>query len=51
MKFTSYVRAAEKLVAQNPLGYKRLAFVSSEDPRVIKDAIALRLLDNGAPET
>ena len=47
--FTTYVTAAEELAIQNPLGYKRLAFVSSEDPQVIEDAITLKLQDTGAP--
>ena len=47
--FTTYVDAAEQLAIQNPLSFKRLAFVSSEDPRVIKDAIKLTIRDNGAP--
>lgn len=47
--FTNYVEAAEQLAMQNPLSYKRLAFVSSEDPRVIKDAVKLTIRDNGAP--
>lgn len=48
MHFNSYVRAAEKLAIQNPLGYKRMAFVSSEDPQVIEDTIHLKMLENGA---
>lgn len=48
INFTSYVQAAEKLVAENPIGLKRRAFVSSEDPGVITDALALERIDPGA---
>lgn len=49
IEFSSYVEAAEKMAIHNPLGYKRMAFVSSEDPQVIEDTIHLQMLDNGAP--
>ncbi len=47
--FESYVKAAEKLVTENPLGLKRIAFVSSEDPAVIEEASNLTRVDGGAP--
>ena len=45
--FSTYVDAAEKLAINNPLGYKRMAFVSSEDPQVIEDTIHLRTMHAG----
>jgi hypothetical protein len=46
--FTTYVEAAEKLINENPLGLKRVALVSSEDPWVIHEASRLTRLDSGA---
>ena len=43
-----YVRAAEKLIDENPLGLKRVGFVSTEDPEVVLQAAALTRLDRGA---
>ena len=45
--FEGYVKAAEKLITENPLGLKRIAFVSSEDPSVIEEASNLTRIDNG----
>ena len=45
--FTTYVEAAEKLINENPLGLKRVALVSSEDPYVIHEASRLTRLDSG----
>ena len=50
MPFESYVRAAKKMVAQNPVGLKRIAFVSSEDPSVIEEASKLTRIAVGAPD-
>ena len=38
LSLTAYGQAAEKLTMHNPLTFKRAAFVSSEDPEVIRDA-------------
>ena len=38
LSLTTYGQAAEKLIMHNPLTFKRVAFVSSEDPDVIRDA-------------
>ena len=46
--FRDYVTAAETLVSHNPLNLKRVAFVSSEDPDVIKEAARMRRIDTGA---
>jgi len=46
--FRRYVEAAEKLVNENPLGLKRIALVTSEDPLVIEEAARLTALDTGA---
>ena len=48
--FTTYVEAAEKLINENPLGLKRVALVSSEDPWVIHEASRLTRLDSGAAD-
>ena len=47
--FRTYVEAAEKLINENPLGLKRVALVTSEDPLVIEEASRLTALDTGAP--
>ena len=49
--FRTYVEAAEKLVNENPLGLKRVALVTSEDPWVIEEASHLGALDIGALAT
>jgi hypothetical protein len=41
LPFTTYGEAAERMIQHNPLGLKRLAFVSSEDPDVIRAAQSL----------
>ena len=41
MPFSTYGEAAERLIQHNPLGLKRLAFVSSEDPDVVRAAQSL----------
>ena len=38
LSLTAYGQAAEKLTMHNPLAFKRAAFISSEDPDVIRDA-------------
>jgi len=48
VEFRDYVAAAEALVSHNPLNLKRVAFVSSEDPDVIKEAARMRRIDTGA---
>ncbi len=48
VEFRTYVEAAEKLINENPLGLKRVALVSSEDPFVIDEASHLGALDIGA---
>ena len=48
VEFRDYVAAAETLVSHNPLNLKRVAFVSSEDPDVIKEAARMRRIDTGA---
>ena len=45
--FQEYVEAAEKLINQNPLNYKRVGFVSTEDQAVIDDAAKLTRIDTG----
>ena len=47
VEFKKYVEAAEKLINENPLGLKRVALVSSEDPWVIEEASRLTRLDIG----
>ena len=47
VSFSSYVEAAEKLITENPLNYKRIGFVSSEDQTVIDDAGNLTRIDTG----
>lgn len=47
VSFQAYVEAAEKLITENPLNYKRIGFVSSEDQEVIDDAANLTRLDTG----
>ncbi len=47
VEFRDYVAAAETLVSHNPLNLKRVAFVSSEDPDVIKEAARMRRIDTG----
>ena len=47
VEFRDYVAAAEALVSHNPLNLKRVAFVSSEDPDVIKEASRMRRIDTG----
>ena len=47
MEFRTYVEAAEKLINENPLGLKRVALVTSEDPLVIEEAAHLTALDTG----
>ncbi len=47
--FRKYVEAAEKLINENPLGLKRVALVTSEDPLVIGEASRLMALDTGVP--
>ena len=49
--FRTYVEAAEKLINENPLGLKRVALVTSEDPLVIEEASRLTALDIGTPAT
>ena len=49
VEFRTYVEAAEKLINENPLGLKRVALVSSEDPWVIEEASHLTALDTGVP--
>ena len=46
--FEQYVLAAEKLIAENPLGLKRVGFVSTEDPYVIEQAANLTRIFDGA---
>ena len=46
--FEVYAQAAEKLIDENPLSLKRVAFVSSEDPDVIARAANLTRLGQGA---
>ena len=41
LPFTTYGEAAERMVQHNPLALKRLAFVTSEDPDVIRAAQSL----------
>ena len=48
IEFRDYVKAAETLVSHNPLNLKRVGFVSSEDPDVIKEAARMRRIDTGA---
>jgi hypothetical protein len=38
LSLAEYGQAAEKLTMHNPLTFKRAAFISSEDPDVIRDA-------------
>ncbi len=45
--FRDYVEAAEKLITENPLNYKRIGFISSEDQDVINDAGNLTRIDTG----
>ncbi len=45
--FKDYVEAAEKLITENPLNYKRIGFISSEDQGVINDAGNLTRIDTG----
>ena len=47
MAFKDYVEAAEKLVTENPLNYKWIGFISSEDQDVIDDAGNLTRIDTG----
>ena len=47
MPFEVYAQAAEKLIDENPLSLKRVAFVSSEDPDVIARAANLTRLNEG----
>ena len=47
--FEVYAQAAEKLIDENPLGLKRVGFVSTEDPEVVAQAAALTRLDQGTP--
>jgi hypothetical protein len=42
---TRYLEAAEGLVEMNPFGYRRLAFMSTEDPSAIEDMVASNLSD------
>ncbi len=51
VEFRTYVEAAEKLINENPLGLKRVALVSSEDPFVIDEASHLGALDIGTLAT
>ena len=46
--FEQYVLAAEKLIAENPLGLKRIGFVSTEDPYVIEQAANMTRIFDGA---
>ena len=46
--FQEYVEAAEKLITENPLNYKRIGFISSEDQDVINDAGNLTRIDTGS---
>ena len=51
LSLTEYGRAAEKLTKHNPLTFKRAAFVSTEDPDVIRDVHNLTTFGvNGAAE-
>ncbi|EPS44862.1 hypothetical protein H072_1148 [Dactylellina haptotyla CBS 200.50] len=36
--FKDYLDAAEKYISQNPMGYRKIAFLSTENPDVIKEA-------------
>ncbi|KAF3940450.1 hypothetical protein ABW19_dt0204905 [Dactylella cylindrospora] len=36
--FKQYLDAAESFIAQNPMGYRKIAFISTENPDIIKDA-------------
>ena len=49
LPFTDYIDAAERLAIDNPLTFKRMAFVSTEDQGVINDTVALTIRDTGAP--
>ncbi|KAF3932035.1 hypothetical protein ABW20_dc0104263 [Dactylellina cionopaga] len=36
--FKDYLEAAEKFISQNPMNYRKIAFVSTENPDVLKEA-------------
>ena len=36
--FSEYVHKAERFIAENPLAYRKVGFISSEDPDVLRDA-------------
>ena len=44
---SDYVSAAEKLVNQNPMGFAKMAFISSEDPTVFEEAGEITFLHKG----
>ena len=45
--FQEYVEAAEKLITENPLDYKRIGFIFSEDQDVITNAGNLTRVNTG----